>query len=122
MTMMTGTLFMLHYSLQTGAESRALTLTFTTFVLFQLFNVFNARVEEGSAFNRLFFDNPMLWWSLSAVLALQIIVMNLHPLQILFNVTSSASRIGCWLRVLLRPSSSSRKHGSSGGESCAQWG
>ena len=92
LTMMAGTLLVLHYGLQTGSEARALTLAFTTFVLFQFFNVFNARVEEGSAFNRRFFDNPMLWWSLSAVLGLQIIVVNWGPAQELFNVTSLSLR------------------------------
>ena len=92
LTMMAGTLLILHYGLQTGSEARALTITFTTFVLFQFFNAFNARVEEGSAFNRRIFDNPMLWWSLSAVLGLQIIVVNWGPAQALFNVTSLSFR------------------------------
>ena len=65
--MMVGTLLSFStMASQIGSEDRALTLAFTTFVLFQFFNTFNARVEEGSAFNRRFFDNPMLWWSLSA--------------------------------------------------------
>ena len=92
LTMMAGTLLVLHYGLQTGSEARALTIAFTTFVLFQFFNAFNARVEEGSAFNRRIFDNPMLWWSLSAVLGLQIIVVNWGPAQELFNVTSLSIR------------------------------
>jgi len=92
LTMMAGTLLVLHYGLQTGREARALTLAFTTFVLFQFFNAFNARVEEGSAFNRRIFDNPMLWWSLSAVLGLQVIVVNWGPAQQLFNVTGLSIR------------------------------
>ena len=88
LTMMVGTLLMLHYGLQTGSQAGALTLAFTTFVLFQFFNVFNARVEEGSAFNHRFFDNPMLWGCLAAVLGLQIIVVNWGPAQRLFDVTS----------------------------------
>ena len=92
LTMMAGTLLVLYYGLRTGSEARALTLAFTTFVLFQFFNVFNARVEEGSAFNHRFFDNPMLWWCLSAVLGLQIIVVNWGPAQELFNVTSLSLR------------------------------
>ena len=87
-TMMVGTLLVLYYGFRTGSEASALTLAFTTFVLFQFFNVFNARVEKGSAFNHRFFDNPMLWWSLSAVLGLQILVVNWGPAQKLFNVTS----------------------------------
>ena len=88
LTMMAGTLLLLHHGLQTGSELRALTLAFTTFVLFQFFNAFNARVEEGTAFNRRIFDNPMLWVSLCGVLGLQIIVVNWEPAQKLFNVTS----------------------------------
>lgn len=88
LTMMAGTLLVLQYGLQTGSEARALTLAFTTFVLLQFFNAFNARVEEGSAFNRRLFDNPILWLSLSAVLGLQILVVNWEPAQKLFNVTS----------------------------------
>ncbi len=107
-TMMAGTLIVLHQGMHTGSEIHAQTLAFTTFVLFQFFNTFNARVEEGSAFNRRFFvarqsgweripilivaphffDNPMLWGSLCVVLGLQIIVVNWEPAQKLFNVTS----------------------------------
>lgn len=87
-TMMIGTLLVLGYGLQTGSEARAVTLAFTTFVFFQFFNVFNCRVEEGSAFNHRFFDNPMLWWSLSAVVGLQIIAVNWGPAQELFVVAT----------------------------------
>jgi Ca2+-transporting ATPase len=92
LTMMVGTLLMLHYGLRTGSEARALTLAFTTFVLFQFFNTFNARVEEGSAFNHRLFDNPMLLWCLCAVLGLQIVVVNWGPAQELFKVTSLSLR------------------------------
>lgn len=88
LTMMAGTLLVLQYGLQTGSEARAPTLAFTTFVFFQFFNAFNARVAAGSVFNRRLFDNPMLWLSLSAVLGLQILVVNWEPAQRLFNVTS----------------------------------
>jgi P-type Ca2+ transporter type 2C len=90
--MMAGTLAVLHQGMQTGSEIHALTLAFTTFVLFQFFNTFNARVEEGSAFNRRFFDNPMLWGSLCAILCLQILVVNWSPAQKVFNVTSLSLR------------------------------
>ena len=87
LTMMIGTLAILYYGLRTGIESRALTLAFTTFVLFQFFNVFNARVEEGSAFNRRLFHNPLLWGSLATVLMLQLLVMSWPPAQGVFNLT-----------------------------------
>jgi Ca2+-transporting ATPase len=88
LTMLIGTLLVLDYGLRTGSEARAVTLAFTTFVFFQLFNVFNSRVEEGSAFNRRFFDNAMLWWSLAAVLSLQIIATSWAPAQAVFGVVS----------------------------------
>jgi P-type Ca2+ transporter type 2C len=95
MTMMLGTLATLHLALQTGNAARALTLAFTTFVLFQFFNVFNARVESGSAFNRHFFANPMLWWSLAGVLALQAAAVHWGPLQAVFRTTALSA--GDWL-------------------------
>ncbi|MGB8400419.1 cation-translocating P-type ATPase [Bradyrhizobium sp.] len=87
-TMMVGTLAILHFGLQTGSQDRALTLAFTTFILFQFFNVFNARVEEGSAFNRHFFDNQLLWLSLAGVVMLQILVVHWLPAQSLFKLSS----------------------------------
>jgi Ca2+-transporting ATPase len=86
--MMVGTLAVLYYGLQTGSQHRALTLAFTTFVLFQFFNVFNARVENGSSFNRHFFANPMLWWSLAGVLALQYGAVHWLPMQMVFQTTA----------------------------------
>jgi Ca2+-transporting ATPase len=87
LTMMVGTLSVLYYSIAWGDEARAVTLAFTTFVLFQFFNIFNARVEEGSAFNARFFDNKMLWWSLGAVVTLQVVAVSWAPLRSLFHVT-----------------------------------
>jgi len=86
-TMAVGTLSMLHSALQSGPQDRALTLAFTTFVLFQIFNVFNARNETGSAFNANFFDNPMLWLSLGAILLLQAVVVHWTPASVLFGTT-----------------------------------
>jgi Ca2+-transporting ATPase len=86
--MMAGTLAVLHYGQQTGTRERALTLGFTTFVLFQVFNVFNARVEHGSAFNRSFFENPMLWLSLSAVIGLQFLAVHWAPAQSIVRTTA----------------------------------
>ena len=61
LTMTAGTLAVYWFAMRSGDAPRALTLAFTTFVLFQFFNVFNARAENGSAFNRHFFSNRMLW-------------------------------------------------------------
>ena len=87
-TMTVGTLGILYYGMQTGTTERALTLAFTTFVLFQFFNVFNARAETGSAFNRRFFDNQMLWASLIGVVALQAVAVHWSPAQEIFRTTA----------------------------------
>ena len=88
LTMMVGTLGVLYYALNSGSESSALTLAFTTFVLFQFFNVFNARVEHGSTFNAGFFKNRMLWGSLAAVLGLQALAVHWSPAQSIFGTTA----------------------------------
>jgi P-type Ca2+ transporter type 2C len=89
-TMAVGTLAVLAYALQSGQQDRALTMAFTTFVLFQFFNVFNARNEVGSAFNAQFFSNRMLWISLGATLALQILATHWPPASSLFGTTGMA--------------------------------
>ncbi|QAU33328.1 HAD-IC family P-type ATPase [Janthinobacterium sp. 17J80-10] len=88
LSMMFGTVGILYYGMATGSQTHALTLAFSTFVLFQFFNVFNARVEHGSAFNRNFFRNGMLWISLAGVLVLQAAVVHWEPAQGLFGTTS----------------------------------
>lgn len=84
-----GTLGLFHYAQPQGA-SYALTLAFTTFVLFQFFNVFNARAENGTVFNRHFFNNRSLWLSLILVLALQVLVVHWGPAQAIFRTTDLA--------------------------------
>jgi Ca2+-transporting ATPase len=96
-TMMAGTLGILYYGMQTGTVEHALTLAFTTFVLFQFFNVFNARAETGTAFNRRFFDNRMLWISLSGVLVLQAVAVEWPAAQALFG--NVALTLHDWLLV-----------------------
>jgi Ca2+-transporting ATPase len=100
---MAGTMLVLRYGLNSGDEVRALTLAFTTFVLFQFFNVFNARVENGSSFNRQFFANRMLWGSLAGVLALQVAAVHWAPLQAVFQTT--ALSVSDWLLALVVASS-----------------
>jgi Ca2+-transporting ATPase len=87
-TMMVGTLSVLRIGVEGGNQAQALTLAFTTFVLFQFFNVFNARVENGSAFNRNFFRNRMLWLSLTGVILLQAVVVHWPPAQAVFDTTA----------------------------------
>jgi len=84
-TMMVGTLAVLYFGLQSGMAQQAPTLAFTTFVMFQFFNVFNARVERGTAFNRQFFKNAMLWASLAGVIGLQVIAVQWPPAQSVFG-------------------------------------
>ena len=85
--MMVGTLGVHRFALQTGTQTRALTLAFTTFVFFQFFNVFNARAERTSAFNRHFFTNALLWWSLAGVVVLQAVAVHWPPAQVVFRTT-----------------------------------
>ena len=85
--MMVGTLGVHRFALQTGTQIRALTLAFTTFVFFQFFNVFNARVERTSSFNRHFFTNVLLWWSLAGVVVLQGVAVHWPPAQAVFRTT-----------------------------------
>jgi Ca2+-transporting ATPase len=91
-TMMVGTLGVLAYGWHSGMGERAITMAFTTFVLFQVFNVFNARSERGSAFNRRFFDNRMLWVSLVVVVALQAVAVHWAPAQEIFGTTAMTAR------------------------------
>lgn len=90
LTMTLGTLAVYHLGLQTGDQTKAATLAFTTFVLFQFFNVFNARSETGSAFNRQFFANPALWLALIGVIALQVVAVQWPPAQAVFRTTALA--------------------------------
>lgn len=85
LTMTVGTLGVMVYAGRQGMTEQAPTLAFTTFVLFQFFNVFNSRVERGTAFNRYFFKNTMLWAALSGVIALQVIAVQWPPAQALFG-------------------------------------
>ena len=84
-TMATGTLAVMAYAVSQDMAAKAPTLAFTTFVLFQFFNVFNSRVERGTAFNRYFFNNTMLWTALSGVIVLQIIAVEWLPAQSIFG-------------------------------------
>jgi len=90
-TMMVGTLWLFHSTLQEHGQEHgqehALTMAFTTFVLFQFFNLFNARSEYGSAFNPLFLRNVRLWLALGGVLALQVVVVHWPPAQEIFTTT-----------------------------------
>ena len=94
-TMAVGTLWVYLHGLQTGGQTYASTLAFTTFVLFQFFNVMNARFDATTVFNRQLFDNRKLWLALAAVLVLQVLVVNWAPAQGVFDTV--ALNLGDWL-------------------------
>ena len=80
-----GTLGALSHGLNVGSPEHAGTLAFTTFVAFQIFNIFNIRDESASAFGLQAFANRSLWIALGAVVALQFLVTNWAPAQMLFD-------------------------------------
>jgi P-type Ca2+ transporter type 2C len=88
LTMAGGTLAVLYYDLQTADPEHAMTLAFNTFVLFQVFNIFNARTENGTSFNTQFFSNKALWFSLTSVVLLQILVVQWLPAQLIFHTST----------------------------------
>ena len=87
-TMAAGSLGVLFWGLQNRTEQQALTLAFTTFVLFQVFNAFNARADTGSAFNRTFFQNRILWLTLVGLVGMQFLVVQWPLAQNVFNTTA----------------------------------
>jgi Ca2+-transporting ATPase len=70
-----------------GTATIAATMAFNTFVLFQFFNLLNSRSEARTVFHRDTLTNRWLWISLTGVIALQIAVTHLGPLQRLFDTT-----------------------------------
>jgi len=77
----------------------AMTMAFTAFVLAQLVNVFSSRSETRSVFARYTFTNRMLWASVLTVIALQILVTFVGPLQTLFD--TEALDLGQWVICIL---------------------
>lgn len=73
-----------HFRAETLAGARPLCFLILEFTAHA---VFNARAETGSAFNRRFFDNRMLWLSLLGVLVLQVVVVHWPPAQVIFQTT-----------------------------------
>ena len=71
-----------------GTATVAGTMAFNTFVLFQFFNLLNSRNETRTVFHPDTLTNGWLWTSLAAVIALQIAVTHLGPLQRLFDTTT----------------------------------
>ncbi len=94
-----GTLAVLEWApggvVDAATPSVAGTMAFNTFVLFQFFNILNARHDTRTVFHRDTFANRWLWVSLGAVVALQVAVTHVGPLQRLFDTTSIT--LGQWL-------------------------
>ena len=98
LVMAAGTLAVLAYGIDTGPQTWALTMAFTTFVLFQLFNALNARSDVATALHRDSLRNRSLWLALGAVLALQVIAVHFGPVQRIFGTTSFSA--GDWVLCL----------------------
>ena len=101
--MMTGTLGVLWWGLETGSEKHAQSMAFTTFVLFQVFNAFNSRVAKRSTFNANFFRNRTLWVALIGVVVLQVLAVQWTPAHVVFDVESLSP--SDWLLATLVASS-----------------
>ncbi|MEY3618752.1 MAG: hypothetical protein RL726_1450, partial [Actinomycetota bacterium] len=71
-----------------GVATVAGTMAFNTFVLFQFFNILNSRSDTLSVFRAATFHNSRLWMALAAVIALQVGVTHVGPMQRLFDTTS----------------------------------
>jgi len=71
-----------------GTATLGGTMAFNTFVLFQFFNILNSRHDVHSAFHRSTFSNRLLWIALGAVIALQVAVTHIGPMQRLFDLVS----------------------------------
>jgi len=73
---------------EAGTATVAGTMAFNTFVLYQFFNILNVRSDDQTVFRRATFTNGRLWGALAAVLALQVAVTHVGPMQRLFDTTS----------------------------------
>ncbi|MFM8562701.1 MAG: cation-translocating P-type ATPase, partial [Acidimicrobiia bacterium] len=71
-----------------GMATVAGTMAFNTFVLFQFFNILNSRSDTLSVFRRATLHNSRLWVALAAVIALQVAVTHVSPMQRLFDTAS----------------------------------
>ncbi|MFH0240891.1 cation-translocating P-type ATPase [Streptomyces sp. HK10] len=86
--MATGTLAVFAVARNLTDPATAATMAFTTFVLFQLFNALNARSEDGPVLGRHQLRNRTLWASLAAVLALQIVAVQIPFAHGVFDTVS----------------------------------
>ena len=78
---------------EAAAESGkfATTMAFTTFVFYQVFNLLNVRSETSSVFSLQTFTNRAIWFSLGAVVLLQVLVVQLGFFEDLFDTVPLSS-------------------------------
>lgn len=69
----------------------ASTMAFTTFVFYQVFNLLNVRSETSSVFSLQTFTNRAVWFSLGAVVLLQVLVVQLGFFEDLFDTVPLSS-------------------------------
>ena len=69
----------------------ATTMAFTTFVFYQAFNLLNVRSETASVFSLQTFTNRAIWFSLAAVVLLQVLVVQLGFFEDLFDTVPLSS-------------------------------
>ena len=93
-----GTLWAFCYHADTQSMELRRSLAFTTLILFQLFNSFEARSSLTSGFINLF-QNKWLWATIALAVALQLLLLNLAPLQRAFGVVALSP--AQWLRCTL---------------------
>ncbi|WP_320783268.1 cation-translocating P-type ATPase [Streptomyces sp. CRN 30] len=86
--MATGTLAVFVAGRQLTDTATATTMAFTTFVLFQLFNALAARSEDGPVLGRHQLHNRALWICLGAVLALQVVAVQVPFAQGVFDTVA----------------------------------
>ncbi|MFE9649845.1 cation-translocating P-type ATPase [Streptomyces sp. NPDC006365] len=86
--MATGTLAVFTGARQLTDTATAATMAFTTFVLFQLCNALAVRNEDGPVLGRHQLHNRALWSCLAAVLALQVVAVQVPVAQRVFDTVS----------------------------------
>ncbi|MEU3086199.1 cation-translocating P-type ATPase [Streptomyces massasporeus] len=86
--MATGTVAVFAGARHLTDSATAATMAFTTFVLFQLFNALAARSEDGPVLGRHQLRNRALWICLAAVLALQVVAVQVPVAHGVFDTVS----------------------------------
>jgi P-type Ca2+ transporter type 2C len=96
--MAAGTLWTFSYDANSESMELRRSLAFTTLILFQLLNTFEARSSLTSGFTKLF-RNKWLWATIALTVALQVLLLDLPPLERAFGVVALSPVQ--WLRCTL---------------------